>query len=141
MSLLDLLSDENVWLRFYEYKTSLISRSSFQKELLSFIKSKGYLPVCKMIKNNEPFPLPSRAVINKNNGKKKRVVYTYPYDENMVLKLLTHLILRKYDYLFCDGLYSFRPSRCAKDAVKKFIRDKSLRNSYFYKADISNYFN
>ena len=141
MSLLDLLSDENVWLRFYEYKTSLISRSSFQKELLSFIKNKGYLPVCKMIKNNEPFPLPSRAVINKNNGKKKRVVYTYPYDENMVLKLLTHLILRKYDYLFCDGLYSFRPSRCAKDAVKKFIRDKSLRNSYFYKADISNYFN
>ena len=41
MSLLDLLSDENVWLRFYEYKTSLISRSSFQKELLSFIKTKA----------------------------------------------------------------------------------------------------
>ncbi len=141
MSLLDLLSDEPTWNKFYDYKTSLISNFGFEKELLKFIQCKGYLPVCERIKNGDHFPLPTRSIINKNSYKKKRVVYTYPYAENLVLKLLTHLMLRKYDYLFCDQLYSFRPARCAKDAVRRFVGDTSVKNSFFYKSDISNYFN
>ena len=100
MSLLELLSDEKTWKRFYDYKTSLICRSPFEKVLAEFISQKRYLTVCQSISNGNPFPLPAKAVINKTNAAKKRIVYSYPTDENIVLKLLTYLLLRKYDSLF-----------------------------------------
>ena len=141
MSLLGLLCDEQCWKKYYGYKSSLAVRSAFIKELGKYIENKDYLPVCLRIYQNEPFPLPSRSEINKSSSKKKRVVYMYPKKENTVLKLLTHLVLRKYDGLFCGGLYSFRPNRNAKDAVKHFTRLPDIDKMYYYKADISNYFN
>ena len=87
------------------------------------------------------FPLPSKAVISKQSSQKKRTVYTYPAPENTVLKLLTWLLLRKYDGLFSGNLYSFRPGITAKDAVRRLRRTKDINRMYSYKADISNYFN
>lgn len=69
------------------------------------------------------------------------MVYTYPAAENTVLKLLTWLLLRKYDGLFADTLYSFRPGRTAKDAVLSLTRTPGVREMHAYKADVSNYFN
>ena len=74
-------------------------------------------------------------------SKKKRIVYTYPDDFNTVLKLITYLMLRKYDGIFSKGLYSFRPGLAAKDAVMMLKRDPDLGRYYSYKVDISNYFN
>ena len=67
------------------------------------------------------------------------MVYTYPEPYNTVFKLLTWLLLRNYDRLFAENLYSFRPGRTAKDAVCKLARYAS--GMWAYKADISNYFN
>ena len=141
MSMLRLLSQEQYWNKFLQYKASLAVSSRFERELSAFIEEKGYLPVCERIENGRPFPLPRRSVINKSGTGKKRIVYMYPEAENYVLKLLTHLVLRKYDGLFCRGLYSFRPNRNAKDAVKHFISLPDIGSMYYYKADISNYFN
>ena len=141
MSMLELLQDEQTWQRFYEYKTSLVCRKPFEKELLHFMETRDYLTVCEHIRRGEPFPLPRRAVVNKANSSKKRVVYSYPPGENMVLKLLTFLLLRKYDGLFANNLYSFRPGRSAKDAVRRLTANRELQNFYAYKVDISNYFN
>lgn len=141
MSLLDRLCDEQVWKKFFEYKTSLVSSGSFIKELECFIDGQDYLPVYNAIKNREPFPLPEKHIINKTASQKKRVVYVYPERENTVLKLLTYLLLRKYDGLFADCLYSFRPARTAKDAVRSLSRRQDICSMYAYKADISNYFN
>lgn len=141
MSLLDRLCDDKCWERFYEYKTSLTVKSSFTDELRSFIDSKAYLPVCERINNGVSFPLPHKYIINKSNSNKKRIVYEYPKAENTVLKLLTYLLLREYDRIFSSGLYSFRPAKTAKDAVKHFAFQPEIREMYSYKADISNYFN
>ena len=141
MSMLQLLSEESSWKQFYRYKSSLAVRQSFESELSSFIEKKTYLPICERIIQCQSFPLPSKAIINKSNSQKKRTVYLYPKAETTVLKLLTYLLLRKYNSLFCDNLYSFRPGRTAKDAVRKFASRSDLRTMYFYKADISNYFN
>ena len=103
--------------------------------------ARAYLPVCESIAKGERFPLPRRAVISKLYGRKKRTVYIYPPAENTVLKLLTWLLLRTYDGLFSDGLYSFRPGRSAKDAVRRLIRTPGMRQMHAYKVDISNYFN
>lgn len=141
MSLLDKLCDSRVWKQFYEYKTSLVGRSSFTKELEGFMQRQDHLPVYASIKNKDPFPLPEKHLINKSSSQKKRVVYVYPQRENTVLKLLTYLLLRKYDGLFSDCLYSFRPGRTAKDAVRSLTSRRDICSMYAYKADISNYFN
>ena len=141
MSLLYLLSDESVWERFYLYKQSLASPKQFVSELRAFIDAKRYIPVAENIINGKPFPLPVKSVISKLGSEKKRVVYTYPDDENTVLKLLTWLILRKYDFLFSPNLYSFRPQRTAKDAVRYLLKHRYLDACYSYKVDISDYFN
>lgn len=141
MSLLDQLSRPDVWERFYEYKTGLACPKRFAKELRDFIDRRAYEPVCGAIRRGEHFPLPERAVISKMASPKKRVVYRYPSDENTVLKLLTWLLLRRYDGIFADNLYSFRPGRAAKDAVRRLRTTPGVRDMYAYKADISNYFN
>lgn len=154
MSLLDQLSDEAVWNRFYEYKCSLACPKQFTKELRFFIDEKRYLPICEKIRSGQDFPLPEKAVISKMGSEKRRTVYSYPDDESTVLKLLTYLILRKYDGIFQKSLYSFRPGRTAKDAVKALLGKKliekkpdeekqisSIFEMYAYKADIHDYFN
>ncbi|MBQ9545397.1 MAG: hypothetical protein IJV00_09765 [Clostridia bacterium] len=141
MSLLDRLSDASVWNAFYEYKLSLACPKQFTGELKRFIDEKRYLPVCEAIGAGKRFPLPKRSVLVKMGTEKKRVVYTYPREENTVLKLLTWLILRKYDRLFCRGLYSFRPGRTAKDAVRDLLRTGKVIRACSYKVDIHDYFN
>ncbi len=141
MSLLDLLDRRSVWERFYEYKRSLALPKRFTEELRVFIDEERYRPVCDAIKSGAPFPLPKKSVISKMGSSKKRVVYTYPDPENTVLKLLTHLLLRRYDDLFSDGLYSFRPGKTAKDAVRDLLKTGSLPELFSYKVDIHDYFN
>ena len=130
-----------VWERFYEYKNSLTNRGPFEKELRRFIDEERYLPVFRKITQGDPFPLPFRSIISKMDTEKKRVVYTYPEPENTVLKMLTWLLLRKYNDIFTSNLYSFRPGRSAKDAIRHLQTVPGIRDMYSYKADISNYFN
>ena len=141
MSLLDQLSDESTWNAFYEYKSSLACPKDFAKELRRFIDSRAYEPVCEAIRRGEAFPLPRKSVISKMSTGKKRIVYIYPRRENTVLKLLTWLLLRRYDSLFCNNLYSFRPGVSAKDAIHRILRVRALSRMYAYKVDIHNYFN
>jgi len=141
MSMLDMLSDPAVWERFYEYKNSLACTKQFTAQLRAFIDAESYLPVSACIRNGEPFPLPRKSVISKMHTAKKRTVYTYPEAENVVLKLLTYLILRRYDGLFSGNLFSFRPGRTAKDAICRLTNIHGISGMYAYKADISNYFN
>ena len=141
MSLLERLSDPCMWNAFYEYKLSLACPKPFTNELRRFIDEKRYLRVCEGIACGRAFPIPARSVISKMGSDKKRVVYTYPPDENTVLKLLTWSILRRYDGLFTGNLYSFRPGRTAKDAVRALLRNKQIGQMYSYKVDIHDYFN
>lgn len=141
MSMLDLLNAPDVWERFYEYKASLAVPGAFLPELRHFIDEKGWEPVCARMAAGKAFPIPSKSIISKLHTQKKRTVYTYPEAENTVLKLLTYLMLRKYDCLFSPNLYSFRPARTAKDAIRYLTCIKDIRQMYAYKVDISNYFN
>ena len=141
MSLLDRLSQPQCWESFYEYKLSHACPPSLAKELRGFIDAREYLPVCERISRGDRFPLPKKSVVSKLSSEKKRVVYTYPREENYVLKLLTYLILREYDGVFCPALYSFRPNRGAKDAIRYLSRVRGLREMYSYKLDVSDYFN
>ena len=139
--MLEQLKNERCWEDFYAYRTSLVCPKDFAKELRSFIDEKRYLPVCERIERGERFPLPKKAVISKMSSQKKRTVYVYPKDENTVLKMLTWLLLRRYDGVFSPALYSFRPGRTVKDAVRTLTRTRGIWQKHGYKADIHDYFN
>lgn len=141
MSLIDKLFDRSTWERFYEYKSALRCSKKFTKELRGFIDSESYLAYKERILSCTDLPLPSISVISKMSSQKKRTVYKYPYEFNMILKLLTYLTLREYDHIYSPNLYSFRPGICAKDAIAAVCRTKDLHSLYSYKIDVSDYFN
>ncbi len=140
-SLIDELNSRDTWERYCAYKKSIISGLSAPDLIREYIDSGHCGKVYESIMAGGPLPLPSKAVISKMSSQKKRTVYTYSYDWNMNFKLLTYLMLRRYDHLFCSGLYSFRPAKTAKDAVRRFVRMPGIGSMYSYKVDISNYFN
>ena len=141
MSLLETLDRQECWEKYYKYKTSLAFPARDAEELRRFIDRRDYLTVCERIRAGEAFPLPEKRILMKQGSEKKRTVYIYPKNENTVLKLLTYLLIRKYDGLFDDSLYSFRAGKSAKDAVKRFRSLPGIDRMYSYKTDISNYFN
>ena len=137
--MLNLLSRRDIWQEFQEYKLSGGHLSKKDERALSeFIESRGYLPAVEKILRGEGFAPPKKTAISKMSSEKKRIVYTYGEDENWVLKLLTYLLQRKFDYLFAYNLYSFRPRKGVRDAVKRLVRTPGIRQMWSYKVDISN---
>lgn len=142
MELLNKLQSNEVWLDFLAYRKQS-HRLSEQEEadLRRFINDEAYLPIVADIRAGAPFPHPRKARISKKSTSKKRTVYVYPEPGAQVLKLLTHLLLRKYDGLFCRNLYSFRAGHGVKEAVRDLTSIAAVRDMYSYKADVSNFFN
>ena len=142
MSLLDKLSDEKVWIDFYERKVDpAFFRISDARELFQYVRQKRYLPVVERIKSGKGLSIPLKKRIAKSGSSKKRVVYSLPEDETMVLKLLTWMMIRKYDVCLPENLYSFRPNYGAKDALRKLVSMPDISEYYSYKLDVRNYFN
>ena len=141
MSLIDKLFEKNSWERFYEYKAGLRCSKRFKKELREFIDIGAYMEYEQAVKTLTGLPIPAKSIISKMSSRKKRTVYKYPYNFNMMLKLLTYLTLRKYDHIYTNNLYSFRPGVCAKDAIMAICRTRDIQKMYSYKIDVSDYFN
>ena len=130
------------WQEFLNYKLNKQQLSGGeQEELAEYIEQKKYLQVLSSFSENAPDPpLPIKKEVNKSGVAKKRVVYSFPNDFNMVLKLLTYLLFR-YDHLFAPNCYAFRRQYGVRDAVHCLRRTKDLHKKYCLKVDISNYFN
>lgn len=130
------------WQEFLNYKINKQHLSiREQEELAEYIEQKKYLQVLSSFSENpSDSPLPLKKEVNKSGVAKKRVVYSFPNDFNMVLKLLTYLLFR-YDHLFAPNCYAFRRQYGVRDAVHCLRRTKDLHKKYCLKVDISNYFN
>ena len=128
------------WQEFMEYKIQKQHLSGAeQSELQDFIEKKRYLSVLAGMEK-EALPLPYRKEVNKSGVSKKRVVYCFPKDFNIVLKMMAYLLLR-YDDLFADNCYAFRRNYGVKNAVRRIRSIRELSGKYCLKVDISNYFN
>ena len=142
MTLLDELSKPERWEEYLAYKRDggHLTRAE-QADLEAFISDRGYLPVCERLCGGGCFSVPEKKLISKMNTSRKRAVYTFPRDENYVLKLLTYLLLREYDSVFPDNLYSFRVRYGVSRAVGRLLSQPGLNHKYTYKTDVSDYFN
>lgn len=142
MNLIEKLSDHRNWIAFYDEKVESgnVCKSEID-DLFSFIEKKEYIPIVIKITRGKSFMPPSKRIISKQCSTKKRTVYIYSREENYVLKLLTYLLIRQYDYIFAKNLYSFRANHGVKRAIDYLRGDCYLSERYVYKVDIHDYFN
>ena len=142
MSLLNELSKNEVWQKFYDYKKEKARLTEPEDAaLVNFINEKNYLPAAnKILSRGFYFEPPVKKLLNKMGTNKKRVVYSFKYEENMILKLMSFLLYR-YDDYFSPNCYSFRKNFGVKRAVNSLIHIKEISKYYCYKLDIKNYFN
>lgn len=142
MSSLDRLSDDAEWDAFLQYR--LDSGNEYDRTLKSigdFVGRRGYRDICAgIIDGTYQFSMPRKRLVSKMGTSKKRTVYTFREDENIVLKMISH-ILHEYDGSFSPNLYSYRRDNGIRDAVSKIERMQRKGGMFAYKADISNYFN
>ena len=142
-SIINEITNEKIWDEYLEFKRQQLSMPQYElNELEEYVKSKKYKNIAKkIVEGKYQFSIPEKHLINKINKSKKRVVYTFNYDENMILKIISYLFSKKYDKKYSDNCYSFRKKYTVKDAIKKLTKAKNINNLYGYKVDIENYFN
>ena len=142
MNILDSLYEESIWREFLQYKIEKQHLSGKeQKQMEEYIREKKYIPLLKQMEQEEyVFPLPFKKEINKGGTSKKRIVYSYLDDFNMLLKMIAFL-LYQYDGIFSDNCYAFRRNFGVKDAMRRIRHTKGISEKYCLKVDISNYFN
>lgn len=137
MSILDLVTKEEVWEDFLDRKVLMKQLTKREEKLLrDYIKDKRY-PVKA---EDLTFGLPVKKEISKFMSTKKRVVYSFSEDETWVLKLIAFLLYR-YDDKLPDHCYSFRRRTGPKTAMRDIIGTLDIENKYAVKLDIHDYFN
>lgn len=142
MSILNDIIDVKIWEAFFTYKSE---NESFTKEeakaIRTFIDEKRFEYYAEQIKNNAfPTEFPTKKIVNKEGTEKKRIVYSYAKEDNIIFKFIAYN-LYQYDDQFSRNCYAFRRGYGVKDAVRRFKGNPEFAEKYCYKADISNYFN
>ncbi len=141
MTLLDSLYKQETWIQHFEYKVKNEHLSDIEaRNLFRFIRNLEYDRFVEKVLSRG-FSIPSKKQIHKIDSTKKRIVYTFPQEENYILKLLTYLLIRKYDSIFSSSLYSFRVNYSVKQAFQRIVTTPNISQYYTYKVDISDYFN
>ena len=142
MSILKELGDINKWQSFLAYKIEKSHLTRKEEAFFKmFIESEAYKPLTdNILKENFCFSIPQKKLLNKHGIGKKRTVYTFSEQENMVLKLIAHLLYR-YDGAQPHNCYSFRRDYGAKRAIATITKQKGIAEKYACKLDIKNYFN
>ena len=142
MSILDELSDKNNWRDFLAYKTEKSHLTKKEGTFLhKFIEDDEYRSITDHIREEAfCFSVPEKRLLNRHGRGKKRVIYTFSEKENIVLKLIAHLLYR-YDDSQPSGCYSFRRDYGAKKAITNITKQKDIAAKYACKLDITNYFN
>ncbi len=138
--MLESLLSEQRWEEYLAFKTEKGHLTKRELEdLRTFVEQKEYVPAAERVCAGGHLGMPRVAQVNKGGTGRKRTVFTFGREENYLLKLLAYL-LREYDDLFPDNLYSFRRDTGVKDAIKRIARTPGLAKMYSYKADIRDYF-
>ena len=140
-SVLDSLNDKEKWISFLSF---LEDRKQFKTKEINAIKDIIYSNSFKEMNLQWLFNLIDATTLEyceipKHNSNKNRIVFKTTGILDILLKFITFL-LRDYDNLFSESLYSYRNTVSVKKAIYK-LNDFVLTNNYqIFKFDISSYF-
>lgn len=142
MCIWERLSEEEFWKEFLDYKIEKQHLMGKDLEVIEiFIESKKYLDLIGDIRKQDYIPpIPFKKEISKADTDKKRVIYSFEEDFNILLKGIA-FYLYIFDGEFADNCYAFRRSYGVKDAIRRIKSIKGLKDKYCLKLDIHNYFN
>lgn len=140
-SIIDRLSEQRTWEEFLTYRL-LKGRFNWYEfdEADTYVSEAQYRDVVGRLQRGEPLSVPTRHLVNKMGSGKKRVVYSFPPEEMIVMKAMAFLLYR-YDAQLAPNCYSFRRGLTAHDAIHHLVRSIDNRPMWAYKLDIHNYFN
>lgn len=140
-SIIDRLSEQQTWEEFLTYRL-LKGRFNWYEfdEADTYVSEAQYRDVVGILQRGEPLSVPTRHLVNKMGSGKKRVVYSFPPEEMIVMKAMAFLLYR-YDSQLAPNCYSFRRGLTAHDAIHHLVRSIDNRPMWAYKLDIHNYFN
>ena len=140
-SIIDLLGEQQTWEEFLTYRL-LKGRFNWYEfdEADTYVSEAQYRDVVERLQRGEPLSVPTRHLVNKMGNGKKRVVYSFPSDEMIVLKAMSFLLYR-YDSQLAPNCYSFRRGQTAHGAISHLVRTINNQPMWAYKLDIHNYFN
>ena len=141
-SILEAICQKEKWQQFLAYKTEYRHLDKEEEiKIADFIEKEKYMIAYEQIKEGTfPGEYATKKFINKSGTSKKRVVYSYPDDINIVLKFMAHY-LYVYDDKLEENCYAFRQNHGIKQALKRLTRQRKFENMYCFKADIQDYFN
>ncbi|MBQ3877887.1 MAG: hypothetical protein II792_06400 [Prevotella sp.] len=140
-SILDLLSDEHTWEEFLSYRLMKGRFNWYEFDRAdTYVAQQQYLPVASRLQRGEPLSVPTRHLVNKMGSGRKRVVYSFPDDEQTVLKVMAYLLYR-YDAQLTPNCYSFRRGLTAHDAIRQLLQATGQQPMWAFKLDIHDYFN
>lgn len=100
-----------------------------RQELASSVLECRYLP-----------GIPRQVLLNRLDGRRKRLVYVYPRQDELVMKLCCRLTGR-YDALLPEGCHAFRPGRSARTAFSSLTHHGGLTRFSCIRLDITDFFN
>ena len=140
-SIIDSLTEQQTWEEFLTYRL-LKGRFNWYEfdEADTYVSEAQYRDVVGRLQRGEPLSVPTRHLVNKMGSGKKRVVYSFPPEEMIVMKAMAFLLYR-YDAQLAPNCYSFRRGLTAHDAIHHLVRSIDNRPMWAYKLDIHNYFN
>ncbi len=141
--ILDLLCLSETWEAFFKEKEELgYWRTAERDDWRAFLDAKEYLlPAQRVKEEGFCFSVPEKKLVNKSGSEKKRVVYSFLPEETRYLKVMTRLLLTKYDGCFAENCYSFRRRHGSRQAIGRLVHTKHIGRMYCCKMDVSNYFN
>lgn len=140
-SIIDLLSKQQTWEEFLAYRL-LKGRFNWYEfdEADTYVSEEQYREVVERLLRGEELSIPTRHLVNKMGSGKKRVVYSFPPEEMIVMKAMAFLLYR-YDSQLAPNCYSFRRGLTAHDAIHHLVRSIENQPMWAYKLDIHDYFN
>lgn len=140
-SIIDRLSEQQTWEEFLTYRL-MKGRFNWYEfdEADTYVSETQYRDVVARLQRGKPLSVPTRHLVNKMGSGKKRVVYSFPTEEMIVLKAMAFLLYH-YDAQLAPNCYSFRRGLTAHDAIRHLVRSIDSRPMWAYKLDIHNYFN
>ncbi len=142
MSVLERIADEALWNAFFLSKQQKQNLSHQEETAIrEFITNKRYLVYHELIESgNFPTQLPKKSILNKKGTTKKRVVYTFSSEDNIILKFIAYQ-LYEYDDIFSRNCYAFRRYYGINHALTQLKHNQQFGHMYCYKADVHDYFN
>lgn len=125
------LQSRREWEAFLQHKVEKQHISKHEMQAISsYIIEGRYIKFVEEMQNdNWKPPFPVKKEINKGGTQKKRTVYSFNGDMNMVLKMIA-FCLYCYDDIFALNCYAFRREYGVKDAVRRMRSIKGIANKY-----------